>query len=142
MNPENQNTSGLEAGLQSIAAAISNDNLATFNVMRQNDTTNAQANGAKIKTGWGVIANVASPSISESIVFDAAFSSIPIILVSVAGDNSSNGGYGAGGNLIEGRILIKHTSQTASGFTVFIHTAANTNFGAGYTYYTWVAIGN
>lgn len=112
-----------------------------LSVARQNNTTNSTVTGVRVETGWGIITNTATASITKAVTFGTAFTTVPIITVSIAGDSVASGVYGNGGNSVEGRILIKSTAQTTTGFNVFAHTGGGTNFGTGFTYFTWVAIG-
>lgn len=117
-------------------------NILTIFTNRQNDTVNTTETAAKIQTGWGYIQNnTGSAAISKAVTFPVAFSGTPILLISLAADNSTNGGYGTGGNTVEGKLSIKSAGQSSTGFTAWIHTSAGTNFAAGYTYFTWIAIG-
>lgn len=143
MNPNEGNTAGLEAALASIAAAIAKQDLSTINVSRQNDTSNSQVNGARVEMGWGFIPNnTGSAAIAETVVFSKPFSSTPIIIVSLAGDHPSAQTYGSGNNNVEGRLTIKSVAQRAQDFGVYIHTGGANSFGSGYTFYTWIAMGN
>lgn len=110
---------------------------------RQNDTTNTSVLNGRMEIGHGVLTNTTgSPAMSESVTFNTAFTSTPIIYVSIASDSSTNTGYGTGGNTVEGRLLAKSAGQSTTGFTIWIHTGGGNNFGAGFTYYTWMAVGS
>lgn len=147
MNPDNQNTSGLEAGLQSIAAAIQNDKASIVNANRQDDTTNTIGQGMKIQTGWGRVAFGSTTAYTtEGVTFPEAYNGIPIVIVSHGGDRSNAqgaGNYGDGGNNVHGQVYGACYGITKTGFVAKVGTsAAGGNYSAGDTiYYEWIAIG-
>lgn len=128
----------LDASALFPGAAIKN-----VTVNRQDNTTNSTPTTTRIETGWGVIANGAgvSAALSKAITFQTPFTSIPIVIAVCGGDHSSSTTYGAGGNLVEGRIAAKAVGPSTTGFTVWVHQEGGTNFATGNTFFQWIAIG-
>lgn len=124
------------------AGVIDGSKLASYKVLRQDDTTNSTETAARILTGWGVMAvSTATSVVSENVTFNGAFTNKPIVLIAYTGDNTANVANG-GGNIIEGSVLAKAHSILTTGFTAYIGKPNGANWGAnGYVYYDWAAIG-
>lgn len=111
-------------------------------VTRQDDTTNSTKKSSAILTGWGYIANnTGANNISEVVTFGGTFLDRPIVTAVFGGDHASATTYGSGGNNVAGRVVSKAHTVTTTGFTVQLHTGDGTNFGAGNSFYQWMAIG-
>ena len=117
----------------------------TANIKRQNDATNTAPEGARIETGWGVMAvSTTIGVVQEPVTFSTAFTDRPIVVITYGGDALTASGiaYGNGGNTIEGIITAKAHTITNSSFYAYIGKPGGGNFGAnGYVWYQWMAIG-
>ena len=111
------------------------------NSNRQNDTTNT-ATKPRIEYGWGVITNnTGGNSIIETVTFQTAFATPPIVTVTSGGDHPSSTTYGSGGVLLAAGIVSQATNLTTTSFQVLLAKRDSTNFAAGYSFYQWMAIG-
>jgi hypothetical protein len=119
-------------------------NASTIQIKRQNDTTNSSTTGVRIETGWGVFAQGAAANKSETVTFNTAFTTIPIVTISSGGDQTGGTiALGNGGNVEKGPFAIKAYGESTSGFTAHAHTSDGTSWSAtANVYYKWVAIGN
>lgn len=123
-------------------SAVTGAKIATYKIVRQNDTSNTTETTARILTGWGVIAyNTGATNVNEAITFNSAFTSAPIVTVTFGGDHATLQTYGSGGNLVEATINAKALLITTTGFTVYLHKPTGGNLAAGYGFYQWTAIG-
>jgi H-type lectin domain len=108
---------------------------------RQDNTSNATVNGARMEIGWGVIVPGATSSASESVTFSSAFTSAPIVTITAGGDHASSSTYGSGGPNIK-LFLTEATNITTGGFTAYVRSVDASNWSAGNTvFYQWIAIG-
>lgn len=110
-------------------------------VLRQDDTTNSYKHNSVMLTGWGVLAiSTGARTFSETVNFGITFAAKPIVISGSGGDNTSNGGYGSGGNVISADWMSKATSINAGNFTQYL--VAPNNMGAnGFGWYQWIAVG-
>lgn len=123
-------------------ASIQGANIANYKIVRQNNTTNSTETSARFLSGWGVMAyNTGTTFVSESVTFDTAFTSAPIVTISFGGDHASLQTYGSGGNLVEAVVSTKPVNISTTGFTVYMHKPSGGNFSAGYGFYQWFAVG-
>lgn len=120
-------------------------NISSFKVNRQNDTTNTSPTGAHMETGWGVMAiSTGANGWQETVTFNTAFSSIPIVTLTCGGDAVTAAGtaYGTGGNNIVGAWSSKAMTPTTTNFIARLNTSSGANAGAnGYVWYQWMAMG-
>ena len=121
--------------------AVTGSKITNYKIVRQNDTTNSTETTSRILTGWGVVTNAINNTQSESVTFNSAFSSAPIVIVTCAGDKATNDGYGSGGVNLANGIIPRANAITTTGFNVTLNKADGTNFASGYTWYTWIAVG-
>lgn len=131
------------SGANHISLTAGANKLVKTTVLRQDSTANTYQAGNSVRlTGWGFIPNnTGANNISESVTFGITFVQEPIVIAVCGGDSVAGTSYGDGGNNVEGRLHIKAHTITDAGFTVQVHTGAGTNFGAGNTFYQWMAIG-
>lgn len=109
---------------------------------RNNNGSNTNETDAITQSGWAVITNSASGTLTATVTFPKAYASAPIVVPACAGDATTNGGYGAGGINLSNGIIPRANSITTTGFTLSISKADGTNFpGSGFTWVTWIAIG-
>lgn len=112
-------------------------------IKRQNDTTNTAPAGARIETGWGWIqvGGGAVAQVSETVTFNTAFTTLPIVLMTYGGDAGNvAASYGTGGGVALGAAATKASNITTSNFIATI--TAGSNWPAAQTiYYQWIAIG-
>lgn len=145
LSPTTLTTNTINAsGANHIALSAGTNKLVKTTVLRQDDTSNTyQVGNTVILTGNGVMAyNTGAAAMTEAVTFGITFTATPNILVSTASDAGIAVGYGAStSNNVEGLLSIKSSAQTTTGFSVWIHKGGVGNFGAGFVYYTWIAIG-
>lgn len=97
--------------------------------------------GYRIEFGWVRITYSASPNLTGAVTFKQAFNDRPVVVAICGGDHATLQTYGSGGNNVSGRIITKAHSVTTTGFTAHIHEGAGSNFGSGYAFVQWLAIG-
>lgn len=119
-------------------------NVANLSVKRQNNTTDSTITGVHIETGWGVFAQGAAGNKSETVTFNTAFTTTPIVTISYGGDQTGGTiALGNGGNVEKGPVAIKAYGESTSGFTAHAHTSDGTSWSAtANVYYKWTAIGS
>lgn len=108
---------------------------------RQNNTSDTEFSDCRIEIGWGSISgNTSQPEVTETVTFNEPFDSLPIVWVSMAGENSSNGmSY----NNTSGSRLVRAGASniTESNFVASLARTDGSNFLSRHYYYTWLAIG-
>lgn len=126
-----------------VSNTITGSKISSYLINRSNNGIIVTETLARILTGWGVITPGVAPSGTAIITFTGgAFTNLPIINISGAGDNASSVVYGSGGPNIK-FFLTEATAITSSGFTAYVRSADGTSWGAGNTvFFTWTAIGN
>jgi len=114
----------------------------TYPIRRQNDTTNSAPTTSRILTGWGQITGAgASGVVTESVTFDGAFISPPVVYVSylnakTASDATSIDQFNSGNE----DTTVSTSSISTSGFTIRMYKPSV--FGSGTRFgYSWIAIG-
>jgi len=122
-------------------------NVASLSVRRQSDITNTTTLGARIETGWGVMAvAVGARVFTETVTFQTSFSALPIVTLTCGGDSTTASTYGSGINAIAQNWATKAVSITAASFVSDLRIADNgttaTAAAAGFVFYQWTAIGN
>lgn len=125
------------------SSVVTGTNIASYKILRQDNTSNSTETAAKQQSGEGFIVNdTGANTISETVTFPSAFSFIPIVVATFGGDHGSSTTYGAGGNNVSGRVHIKAHTISTTGFTVQLHNGEGVNFSSGNSFYQWIAIGN
>lgn len=138
-----QTALNLKADLASPAFTGTPTGIVIIDVKRQNDTSNTTVTGARIESGWGVFAQGEAANKSETVTFNTAFTSIPIITISYGGDQTGGTiALGNGGNVEKGPVAIKAYGESTTAFTAHAHTTDGTAWSAtANVYYKWMAIG-
>lgn len=108
-------------------------------IRRQLDTTNSYPR-MKFQTGIGRITGAAALQISEAVTFPAAFSAIPVVLMSFLG-SAAAGAFSPGSAVFTARVAATPSAISTSGFTAYLSRDTNNLAGPSEYYYSWVAIG-
>lgn len=119
-------------------------NVTSVPVSRQNNTTNSVIQNARIDTGWGWIqvGGSAVSQVSETVTFQTAFTTLPIVVITYGGDaGNTPPSYGTGGGVVLGAAATKASNITTTNFVATM-TASGTWPPAQTIYYQWIAIGN
>jgi hypothetical protein len=78
---------------------------------------------------------------SKTITFQTAFVNKPVVVVTPGGDNTVNGGYGSGNNVISAQWWSKAIAISTTGFTIQLNAPSGSVTVNGFLWYQWIAIG-
>lgn len=133
----------LVRSLDAIARALSNRVTQYFSILRQDNTTTTSKT-VRIESGWGVITMNGAAYNVEPVTFSQPFGSIPIVVITHAGDANTGAPttYGTGGNTVHGLVSAKVFAQTTSGFQAMVGQSQGSAYPSGnLVWYNWIAIG-
>lgn len=103
---------------------------------------NSQATGLTVQFGWGQMNTTASAHNNETVTFPTAFSAPPVcLIVQLNGFASTAQANLAGFTTGITKWVATGELPTATNFRVRISTGDGTNLSAGWTAYSWIAIG-
>lgn len=122
--------------------AVTGVKIATYKILRQDDTTNSTENTARMLTGWGVITPGVANFGSETVTFTSAFSSRPIVIITSGGDAAAATTYGSGAINIKDAVIFTAGTITTTNFVASFKVRDASNYAAGNTvFYQWMAFG-
>jgi hypothetical protein len=107
-----------------------------------NTTITTQGRTATVH-GWGYIqAGGTVNSMSKTVALPITFKTVPIIMISPAGDVASGpASLGSGGNTIQGNVTAKHYSDTVNSFVAYVAASGGSWAVGNLCYFTYTATG-
>lgn len=108
----------------------------------QSNTTNTTPTGLTVQHGWGFINGAVAGTISESVTFPTAFTTLNILTCTYNGVKSGSDPTGVADTTAASRTVATVNASAATGFTVTMRNNNDANFATGDRHvYSWIAIG-
>ena len=105
-------------------------------------TDSLNKSGVSIEFGWNQVTGAAAASVTQTVTFPRAFSSILFVIASFIGAKNNSAATSIGDTSGLARAIADATAVTITGFTAVIKNGDNTNLTATMRYaYSWIAIG-
>lgn len=121
--------------------AVTGSKISSYKVSRQDSTTNSTLSAASIQVGFGAVTGTATNSVTKTVTFPEAFTTLPIVVVGSLGEGNPASGIGAMTGASGSYAQL--SGLTTTGFTIRILNRDSGNLVAGVNYgFSWTAVGN
>jgi len=126
-----------------LALAGKGNGLVKTSVLRQDNTSNSYETNAVILTGWGFVQGDGAEKFTptDTVTFGITYSSVPIILVTVAGTATSDPSVITDLSGSANGYFASHWAPSTTGFTVNAYRELAAIGSSTRVGYSWVAIG-